>query len=254
MRKPIFTKTHYKVTKTVLIIGALITGLLSCIIGILAFFGQNLGTFVANVDNNSYLAGIILSDDKDFKGAYPRLLVNPLKNAFPVTYGDFEAEIETIKQTDGDYPNGSNNIIGYTFYLMNEGNAIGDVKKNIVINKKTNNVEKAIRIMLFETRLSPSGEELEEQVHIYEHLDLDENGEPEKKHPLDATPEELVTYFKDDSVVFENVIRDLRPGEVVKYTIIVWLEGWDAQCDEFNKGGQLKMAMNFEVISTKTEE
>ena len=119
--------TKYLITKNFLLLGILITGLLSSIIGVLAFFGQNMGTFVISLDNDTYRAGIILSDDKEFYTASPRLLVNPVNNSMPVSFDDIK--IDEALNTDGDYEDSSGlTYIAYTFYLKNVGNTIVDIE------------------------------------------------------------------------------------------------------------------------------
>ena len=230
--------TKYQVTRSFLRLGIIITGLLSAIIGILAFFGQNMGTFVISLDNNVYSASIILSDNKEFTSASPRLLVRPITDTWPVAFNDLK--IEDIKNTDGDFTDPDNlTYIGYTFYLKNEGTSIVDIEFNISILSITLGLDKCIRLMLIE-------DDVKETIYMA--------SDSAPKDPLDYTPDELCQDFLSDSYVCKSQIESFRPNEVKKFSIIIWLEGWDADCTNDKMGGQMRMEMVFSIIKSMEEE
>ena len=37
--------------------------------------------------------------------------------------------------------------------------------------------------------------------------------------------------------------KDFKPGDVHKYTVVIWIEGNDPQCDDDIIGGEVKMHM-----------
>lgn len=231
-----FTKTKYKVTKNILVLGILITGLLSGVIGILAFFGQNMGTFVVGLSDNTHVAGIILSDEPTFEAAYPRLVVNPVKSADPVAYSDIK--IDEVKNAHGDYtdPDGYK-YIAYTFWIKNEGNTLTDVDVTINISTATKNVSSAIRILVIEDDLIST---------LYKKHDEHE------KDPHDTSPDAVD--FLSDTTVFLNTISDFRPEEIKKYSIVIWLEGWDPDCNDSIQSGKLRMSMTFSIVKSIIEE
>ena len=113
-------RSKYKVTKSLLLIGILITGLLSAFIGLVAYFGQYMGTFVISLDDASLALGISLSEHEDFAESNSRLLVNPVNSANPTTFTDIK--FADAVSTDGDMDKSDgNNYIAYTFYLENMG-------------------------------------------------------------------------------------------------------------------------------------
>ena len=136
-------------TKSLLLIGILCTGLLSSFIGLVAYFGQYMGTFVISLDDNAIKLGISISDDSEFINQSTRLLVNPVNNALPVTFQD--VDFATAVSTDGDMDSSEvNNFIAYTFYLRNEGNVSVDVSLNLATLKVTNGVDSAVRVAIIE--------------------------------------------------------------------------------------------------------
>ena len=232
--------TKYLITKNFLLLGILVTGLLSAIIGVLAFFGQNMGTFVISLGDDAYRTGIILSDNKEFTTSSPRLLVNPVNNSMPVSYDDIA--IQEGIATDGDFEDPKNlTYIGYTFYLMNEGNTIVDIEFNIDIVTVTKYIDTATRIMLI-------------QDNDLEHMIIYRKADSNPINYYDHTPYELTKDFESSSRVCSNSFESFRPGDVKKYTLFIWLEGWDQDCDNSIMGGQLRMSMTFNIVKSLVEE
>lgn len=232
--------TKYLITKNFLLLGILVTGLLSAIIGVLAFFGQNMGTFVISLGDDAFRTGIILSDNKEFSTSSPRLLVNPVNNSMPVAFDDIK--IDEALATDGDYVDTAGlTYIAYTFYLMNEGNTIVDVEFNIQITTMTNNIDAAARILLI-------------QDDDVEHMSIYRKADSNPINYYDHTPYELSKDFESSSRVCTNTFESFRPGDVKKYTLFIWLEGWDVDCDNSVMGGQLRMDMTFEIVKSLQEE
>lgn len=231
-------KTKYKVTKSLLLLGILTTGLLSAIIGVLAFFGQNMGTFVISLGDNAYESGIILSDNREFTDAYPRLLVNPVNGAECVCYEWIK--LDDIVENDGDFedPDGYK-YIAYTFYLRNEGNTIADIEWYIDITSATLDVDKAVRIQVIEDG------DIENQSIFWLKDDS-------KQNKYDYTPE-CIDFESKTRVVTRRII-DFYPTDFRKFSVIIWLNGWDNDCDDLIQGGQLKLSMNFDIVSSRTLE
>ena len=63
----------------------------------------------------------------------------------------------------------------------------------------------------------------------------------------DGLPEYGTTPFESDEVVMSDELLDFNPGDIIKYTIVIWLEGDDPQCLDNIRGGNVKMSMDFEV-------
>lgn len=60
-------------------------------------------------------------------------------------------------------------------------------------------------------------------------------------------PPDIVTYFADgDTIVSEKEIP-FELNEIKKYTVVLWLEGFDISCKQELIGGRLKMRMTFEA-------
>jgi hypothetical protein len=51
--------------------------------------------------------------------------------------------------------------------------------------------------------------------------------------------------FVSDYTIFTRRVTNLGPGETTKYTIILWIEGWDPDCDDSIIGEQVKTSIDF---------
>ena len=74
------------------------------------------------------------------------------------------------------------------------------------------------------------------------------------KLAADGTPEPGTTPFEGGKKVLSELSEDLAPGEITKYTIVIWLEGNDPECLDNIKGGSVKMSLMFSVVEdTETQ-
>ena len=55
----------------------------------------------------------------------------------------------------------------------------------------------------------------------------------------------LATPFAGDGYVMKSDFYPLQKGQIIKYTIVIWLEGNDAQCVDSILGGQVKITAEF---------
>lgn len=56
--------------------------------------------------------------------------------------------------------------------------------------------------------------------------------------------------FLSNHLIMEQERNGLEPGQIDRYTILVWLEGKDPECIDDIIGGEMKMSM---VITEKSE-
>ena len=229
---------RYKVRKNFLIAAILSTGLISALIAVVAYFGLSMGTFVISLDEKTYQSGISLSIDPEFPASYPRLLISPKNNCYPVTYSDIK--IDDILATDGDYedPDGKT-YIAFTFYLRNEGTTTVDLAFQIQQVQATLGVESAVRVLVIENDTT---------YHCYWKDDRTE------KSQFEETPDEIMSYFFDEQYYCNQDIVNFKPGQVNKYSVVLWLEGWDEECQDNVVGAKLKVDLTFTITHVLEEE
>ena len=51
--------------------------------------------------------------------------------------------------------------------------------------------------------------------------------------------------FYDDEYVINTEGIEIAPGDIIRYTVIIWFEGWDAQCVDDILNGEIKLSMSF---------
>lgn len=133
---------------------------------------------------------------------------------------------------DLDSMDGSHNgdhYIAYTFYLKNTGDIPCDVSERFTVDSTVKGADDAIRVRLYK-----NGE-----MTTYAKLGVD--GQPEQ----DTEP------FQGDGVVFEAINENFEAEQIIKYTLVIWLEGDDPECLDNIRGGNVKMSMTFSTDSTQ---
>lgn len=213
-------------------IGIIISGILSIILGVVTFYGQQTGNFVMNVDYNAYNRGIVIADNKTMENAGPQLVSDSVTDAKDMTY--LWLDINNAVETDGNFYDPDYTYLAYTFYLQNTGTEVSDIIYSMRISDVYKGLDEAIRILLV-----IDGEET-----LYQKADeADENGIL-AEYP-DSMPDAI--NFLDDDTVFRHSITNFEPNEIKKFTVFIWLEGWDPDTTDDILGGLIKFRMAFSI-------
>lgn len=222
----------YKIKKHLMTLGVLVLLVLSLLIGFFAYIGTYTGTFIIGIEER-YDGNISLSETRNFDMPTALLQAEPRENAWPIEYKNID--INGVLNTDGNFS--TKNYFGYTFYLKNVGETTIQVAAKIKQTQDTKNLKSCIRLMLFED---------DKPIGVFRWKDgyIDEQ---------DTTPSNL--YFEYDSaVVYDYILPPMKPGDVKKFSVIVWLEGWDKDCTDNKKGGAIAYNMNLSIIDTEIYE
>lgn len=125
------------------------------------------------------------------------------------------------KQGEGSH-NGDN-YLAYSFYIKNKGSDVVNYWYEIIIDDVIKNADEAIRVMLYRN---------DEQT-VYAKASS-KTGEAEAGTKM---------FYSDKEVAVEQR-KDFQPGEVDKFTIVVFIEGDDPECLDNLIGGEMKMHMD----------
>lgn len=128
---------------------------------------------------------------------------------------------------EGEGSHNGKNYIAYTFYAENQGQDTINYWTTIKIDDVIKDVDEAIRVMVFK-----NGNKV-----IYA-KNSRRTGQPEP---------DTVAFYDEDTVMLE-VTENFKVGDIDKYTVVIWVEGDDYECDNSLIGGEIKMHM------TLTEE
>lgn len=116
--------------------------------------------------------------------------------------------------------------MAYTFYAENVGKETINYWVTAQIDEIELDVDEAVRFVLYK-----NGEQT-----VY------------AKQATNGNPEPGTVAFKDDKTVLLEKNADFKPGDIDKYTVVVFMEGNDPQCKDELVGGEISMHM------TLTEE
>jgi len=220
-----------RIRNRILTLGVVITGMLSVAFAIITFYGQNAGNFVISVDSIAQKRGIILSENPNFREPSPRLMTEPIDEARDMTYAWLK--LDEVQAANGNYVDIDYDYVAYTFYLMNKGSESVDISYHIRITDIYNDLDSAIRILIIE-----DGEET-----IYQKEDDLINGQ------LPVYPESVPDSvdFLSNTIVMRRLFTNFKPDQIKKFSVVVWLEGYDPDTVDEILGGMIRLQMNFSI-------
>lgn len=185
-------------------------------------FSVMVSSYGLNINNEDNKGIITLSLDPNFTSPSTHIDCEGISGLNNISVLDIPLNIDEI---DGEH-NGKN-YIALTFYLKNIGNA-GIIRDSVLINNCYRDVDEAIRVGVYRNGI------------YTQYAKLNKDGENEYNS---------VGFFSSD-VVCSNE-HYLETNEVVKYTIVIWLEGDDPECTDHLFGGFINMSMEFNVINSE---
>lgn len=123
----------------------------------------------------------------------------------------------------GEGSHNGENYLAYSFYVENQGSNPINYWYEIFIDDVIKDVDKAIRVMVYRN---------DEKI-IY--------AKPNEKT---GGPEGDTKMFYSDTEVLLECRENFTPGEIDKFTIVIYLEGDDPDCIDYLIGGEMKMHMD----------
>ena len=190
--------------------------LLYVVIGII----YNSGNFSITLDKNLYFSrGIVIYDDPDYKVYRAELSV-----ASPKTFTNISGNWlpNDLNESDGGSHNGTE-YLAYTFFVENIGNEITSYWSELFITDVIKEIDDAVRIRVYR-----NGDQI-----TYAKVAKNGANEPD------------TTAFLEDSLVARNKVDNFKPGDIDKYTIVIWVEGSDPECTDNILGGEFSVYMDF---------
>ena len=198
------------------------TLVLALVYTITAFYSKY-GSFTVTVnkfDNVKY--ALTLSETPDFTESVGRLNCKASEEITNIDGASLPLDIDMINgEHNGD------NYVAYTFYCKNAGEEAVTYEYQVYITNMTLDIEKAVRV-----RLYVDGEPTD-----YARTKTDGTG-----------PEPGTTEFLSESIITRDQISGFEPGDVTKYTIVMWLEGNDPECIDNILGGEFKIDMSMTIV------
>lgn len=189
----------------------------------MAIFAGKTGSFTVSAPKDSKGMNIALCENPEFAESYTKLFADPLDEMDNIAESNLPEDIDS-----GEYYGSHNGMayIAYTFYVKNLSDSEVSYTVSIDIEEIVKDVDEAVRVKVYH-----NGE-----ATVY------------AKSQKDSTePEPNTTPFYSSKQVMCNQRDNFKVSEVDKYTIVIWLEGWDPDCTNEIKGGKIKFSMNFSI-------
>lgn len=216
---------NYSVIKKVLIAFLISVILLLVIVYTLAALYTKFGSFTVTVNKfDATHYGLCLSETPQFETQISRLNVRAAEDITNISAEDLPADIDSING-----PHNGENYLAYTFYLKNVGSNTVTFEYHMFITNIKNDLDKAIRIRIYR-----DGDPV-----TYARTRSDGLG----------SEEGCVDFLTADTVAREQV-KGFKPGDVIKFTVVIWIEGNDPDCTDELMGGSLKTDMTMTVIES----
>jgi hypothetical protein len=249
--------------------GIIITALIITIIIALSYYGQHVGNFIINVDKGSFLKGLSLCSavpDPETKIGFTSMLsTTPLENAIETQISDIPGfeDVDDPEWTfninnsiavgDGVKNDPQARYLAYSFYLINSGKEVVNYTASMMIDRVTRSIDETLRVLIIR--------EIDKQV------DWKVYAKPQNGGVEDGFPEKIIApdgiTSLGDTVPFERRLqddgttkyyafydennKDFQKDNIVRYTTVIWLDGWDYQSSVTMVGGAIKMSMDFTV-------
>lgn len=235
----------------------------------MTYYGTQVGNFVISV-NGRYEAGLSLYDDSSTKNYTTRLVAKPLKDG---TDSSLAYIPENIDEGDGSKNSNEerNSYLAYTFYLVNSGEIATNINMNFTISRATKDVDQILRVMIIkdgETTiyakpqqnddgtliLDDAGNVVPEKItvgrpgeYICPSEDLVNDGPCRDDDYYVSKFGQFTTPFATSTTVVNQNFEDVQVNETFKFTVVMWLDGWDKQQSNDMLGGAIQTKLTFSI-------
>ena len=212
-------RVHMKIFSRLLILLLIITGVTYAV----AALYKRTGSFTVSVDKYEMAKyGLTLSETRDM--AHNNSHLNA-KISEEMTNIAGETIPDNVDMIDGEH-NGRN-YIAYTFYLQNAGEVEVSYDYQVNLSNVTQSLDEAIRVRLY----------VDGAPTTYAKTRSDGGG-----------AERGTTEFYSANVIAKDRVDNFAPGEITKFTVVIWIEGSDPDCIDWLIGGKLKVDMIMSII------
>jgi hypothetical protein len=212
---------------------AIISSVCSFVIGVfilVAFLIMKVDRFTITTLNEPELS---LSVDENREVMTTELQAPPLLSATDTQYSDIPNNIE-----EGVGSKNCRYYFAYSFYLLGKGSAENiNYSMSMSLLDISNNIEEAVKVMIIKDGERSIYSKTSKPIyHGTDHL---------------AGPDSVIgetrSYWDDDHIAL--VWDKIAPGAYVKYTIVIWIDGWES--DDSMRAGTFSANLKF---STKLDK
>jgi len=195
-------------------------------------YGNKVGNFIIKVNQDDIK--LSLSVDESLNNLTGRLAFSGLDGQNNATYSNIPSNIvEGLGEKNDWY---GEHYIAYSFYLINKGSAAIDYDVSLDVVDTVGDPLSILRVLIIEG----DGVDKTEGI-VYAKPEASE----ENAAYLRANTDYETVPFKNDIQLIERHEIELMPNVPVKYTIVIWIEGWDVECVDERIDDRVKMELTF---------
>ena len=226
-------------------------GLLAGALFAMSYLTDFKGSFTINLTADMIRNGYILCETSLLDEPKSRLISDEV-TVNNITFDDIARDVDLI-----DGPHNGTSYLAMTFYISNAGENVNNVIYTVSMLDSIFNVDKVTWLMLYMdgkqvVYAQPNSNGTAERLYGYKQKPpfYDDAYDPELQYYQkdDGKWGVATTMFESDNTVVRGVMLDVQPGETHKFTIVIWIEGWDPECTNDIQGGYAKFEMEFDVI------
>ena len=225
--------------KKIASIVALIGGIGVTILSILAFLVFQVDRFTIATNDSE----LCLTIDEDKSNQTTILAAPPLLNAADTQYSDIPETIDVGLGSKND-----DHYFAYSFYLggvnPSEDIEIINYSLSFTLDKVSNEIENAMKILIIRNNVR----------QVYAKADENGNPKPIYKGEDHTNPSEIIGVtipFEDNTHIIWR-IYSIKPGNYDKFTIVMWIDGWESV--NSMKGGVFQANLKFSTESKINKE
>lgn len=241
------------------LLGALL--LLLAALYLMSLISQMRGFFTINLSNEMFKNGFVLSETVGFEKPVISISCEPAVDVPCISIVQIDKDVDDV--------DGAHNSVSYfatTFYCRNDGQDTVDYKWDLLIRDESKNLSEAAWVMVFEDGkmiiFAEAGDDGSEEA-------LPARGEDSRGYvglPLTDKalyPQQFEVVKEVGPTTYTRVIpfralgesrfacgyqQSVAPGEVHKYTVVIWLEGDDPDTTNEKIQGHLGLNFQFNLI------
>ncbi len=210
-KKKIFSRIAHAVLLVLLLIFMISYSIL--------YIVYNETNFSISVDKDMLKSSIFLSEDGSLENKSRKLSAYAAEYMDNISVNWISEDVDT--EADGSH-NGTN-YVAYSFYLVHTGSNPINYWYEIDVDDTIRDLDDAIRIMIYHNG--------EKKIYAKPNTQTNEAEEGTEK------------FFSDNIAVLEER-KNFNPGDKDHFTVVVWIEGDDPDCNNELLGGGIKMHMD----------
>lgn len=202
-------------------------------------YGNKVGNFVINVGNDGEIS-LMLSDHEDLSEQTPRLVYSSVTYLDHNTYGWLPDDITSRGLGNVSDDNGGA-FLAYSFYLINNSSHALDCTMDLTLIDTVGDPMGMIRVMLIEEENGT----FDSSNRIYALTESSPEREQEMREELATLrPYETEPFLLAESKLFSVDFKDFAAGAHRRFTVVLWLEGCDRDCNNTRLGSRAKMQID----------